>query len=80
MKGYLKSRLAILVCHLIILAIVRPLLEVNVQLLHNEFVNECWDGDEMLYVSMFDKDGNLAEIKQYNTWREHWKSCNDIFK
>lgn len=39
------------------LLLVKPILEVDVELLDNEFVNGCREGDKVLYVSSFDKNG-----------------------
>ena len=80
MKPHSKSRLSPSFCRLIPLPLVRLVLEVDVQLLKNEFVNGYQEGDRVLYVSPYDKDGNLAYIKKSETWGEYWWSCNDKFE
>jgi hypothetical protein len=54
-------------CPLIPLPIVRPILEIDVQLLENEFVNGYKEGDRVLYVSPYDKDGNTMDIRDEDT-------------
>lgn len=62
-KPYSKSRIAILLCHLFLLSLVRLILNVDVQLLENKFVNGYREDDRVLYVSHFYKDGNTMHIR-----------------
>ena len=71
MKPFSKSRFLIPLCWLIPLHVVRPILEIDVQLLENEFVNGYREGDRVLYVSPYDKDGNTIDIRDAYTWGEH---------
>jgi hypothetical protein len=80
MKPFSKSRVSIPLCRLISLPIVRPILAIDVQLLENEFVNGYRKGDRVLYVSSYDKDGNTMDIRDEDTWREHWQSSNKLFE
>lgn len=80
MKPFSKSRFSIPLCRLIPLPVVRPILEIDVQLLENEFVNGYREGDRVLYVSPYDKDGNTMDIRDAETWGEHWQSSNTSFE
>ena len=71
MKPFLNSIFLIPHCRLIPLHVVRPILEINVHLLKNEFVNGYREGSKVLYVSPYDKDGNTMDIRDADTWREH---------
>jgi hypothetical protein len=59
---------------------VRLILEIDVQLLENEFVNGSREGDRVLYVSSYNKDGNTMDIWDEDTWEEHWQSSNKSFE
>jgi hypothetical protein len=59
---------------------VRPILAIDVQLLVNEFVNGYREGDRVLYVFPYDKDGNTMDIRDEDTWEEHWRSSNKSFE
>jgi hypothetical protein len=48
--------------------------------LENEFVNGSREGDRVLYVSPYDKDGNTMDIWDEDTWEEHWQSSNKLFE
>ncbi len=52
-----KSRLSIPICRLEPLPLVRPILEFDVQLLENEFLNGYREGDRVLYVSIVNDRG-----------------------
>ena len=81
MKPFSKSRFSIPLCRLIPLSVVRPILEIDVQLLENEFVNGYREGDRVLYVSLYDKYyGNTMDIWDADTWEEHWQSSNKSFE
>jgi hypothetical protein len=58
---------------------VRPILTIDVQLLENEFVNGYREGDRVLYVSSYDKDENTMDIRDEDTWGEHWQFFNKSF-
>lgn len=49
-------------CCMISLHAVRPILEVDVQLLENEFKDGYRNGDMVFYVSLVDKDGSHATL------------------
>ena len=72
LKPFSKSRFSIPLCRLIPLPIVRPILEIIVLFLGNEFVNGYREGDRILYVSLYDKDGGTINIRHVDTWGEHW--------
>jgi hypothetical protein len=55
-------------------------LEIDVQLLENKFVNGYREGDRLLYVSPYDKDGNTIDIRDKDTWEQHWQSSNKSFE
>lgn len=80
MKSISKSRLSISLCKLIPLLLVRSILEVDVQLLKNEFVNGYREGNKVLYISLYDNNGVLKNIYNAETWGEYWQSCNESFK
>jgi hypothetical protein len=80
MKPFSKSRVSIPLCQLISLPIVRPILAIDVQLLENEFVNGYKEGDRVLYVSSYDKDGNTMDIRDEDTLEEHWQFSNKSFE
>ena len=67
MKPLSNSRFLIPLCRLIPLSIVRPILEIDVQLLKNEFVNGYREGGRVLYVSSYDKNGNTMDIQYADT-------------
>ena len=52
-----KSHLSILICRLEPLPLVRKILECDVQLLENEFLNGYRDGDRVLYISIVNDRG-----------------------
>ena len=49
-----KPCISVPICHLVSLPLVRPILEVDVQLLENEFVNGYREDNKILYVSVVD--------------------------
>lgn len=71
MKPLSNSRFLLPLCRLILLSVVRPILKIDVQLLKNKFVNGYRKGGRVLYVSSYDKNGNIMDIWDANTWREH---------
>lgn len=62
----------------------RLILEIDLEFLKNEFINVYMKGDRILYISPYDKDGKTIDIRDTDTWREHWqlfkKSFEEIFK
>ena len=54
-KPLRKSRISILICRLVSLAVVRHVFEVDVHLLESEFINDYRGGDRVLYVSIYDQ-------------------------
>lgn len=62
-KPYSKLRISIPLCHLFLLPLLRPILEVDVQLLENEFINGYREGDKVLYVSHFIKMETLWKLR-----------------
>ena len=78
-----KSRISIPICRLVSLAVVRPVLEVDVQFLENEFINGYREGDRILYVSVYDKKKSNqfelnAEVEA--TWNAHWHATDASFE
>jgi hypothetical protein len=69
-----KSRLSIPICRLEPLPLVRPILEFDVQLLENEFLNGYREGDRVLYVSIVnDRGKNLCVTKdKMRSWDPIW--------
>jgi hypothetical protein len=70
-----KSCLSISLCRLEPLPLVRPILEFDVQLLENEFLNGYREGDRVLYVSIFnDRGDNLCVTEdKVNSWDPIWQ-------
>ena len=77
-----KSRIFINICRLVSLAVVRHVLEVDVQLLESEFINGYREGDRILYVSVYDQKGNQSELNAEieATWNVHWRATNASFE
>ena len=69
-----KSQFSILLCRLHTLPLVRPINEVDVQRLENEFVTGYRDGDQVLYVAIYnDKAETLdVSIDMYDSWSSLW--------
>ena len=53
-KPLKKSWIFILICHLVSLAVVGHVLEVDVQFLENELINGYRECDRIFYVSVYD--------------------------
>jgi hypothetical protein len=77
-----KSRISIPICRLVSLAVVRPVLEVDVQFLNNEFINGYREGDRVLYVSVYDQKGNQFELNAEieENWNVHLRAANASFE
>lgn len=76
-----KSRFSIPLCRLQCLPLVRPINEVDVNRLENEFVMGYRDGDRALYVSPYN---NLDEVLLVSdnimaSWSSYWKDANEEF-
>lgn len=66
----------------LLLPLVRPISELEVQLLENEFVNGYRDGDKVLYVLIMDDKWRVHEAmhKIYDNWDKQWQLTNDSFE
>ena len=76
-----KSRFSIPLCRLRSLPLVRPINDVDVSRLENEFVMGYRDGDRALYVSPYN---NLDEVLLVSdnimaSWSSLWKEANEEF-
>lgn len=60
--------------------VVRLILELGVQLLEIEFVNCYREGDKILYVFAFDKEGESFYIIGVKSWGKHWQAINKLFE
>ena len=76
-----KSRFSIPLCRLRTLPLVRPINEVDVQRLENEFVTGYCDGDRVLYVSIYNDRAETLDVtsNMYDSWSGFWQSANDRF-
>ena len=81
-RHFSKSRLFISICCLKPLGLVRPILEFDVQLLENEFLNRYREGDCVLYVSIVnDRRENLCVTQdKLSSWDPIWQQVNDVFE
>ena len=77
-----KSRFSIPLCRLRTLPLVRPINEVDVQRLENEFVTGYRDGDRVLYVAIYNDKAETLDVTSdlYDSWSGHWQSANDRFE
>ena len=68
-----KSRFCVPLCRLVVLPLVRPILEGDVQLLETEFSNGYREGDCVLYVSVTINDGYFLDItdETVSSWDQH---------
>ena len=76
-----KSRFSIPLCRLCTLPLVRPINEVDVQWLENEFVTGYRDGNRVLYVSIYNDRAETLDVTSdlYDSWSSLWQSANDRF-
>ena len=60
----------------------RPINEVDVQRLENEFVTSYRDGDRVLYVSIYNDKVETLDITSdmFDSWSDLWQSANDRFE
>ena len=77
-----KSRFSIPLCQLCTLPLVRPINEVDVQRLENEFVTGYCDGDRVLYVAIYNDKAETLDVTSdlYDSWSGLWQSANDRFE
>ena len=77
-----KSHLRIPLCRLCTLPLVRPINEVDVQRLENEFVTGYCDGDHVLYVSIYNDKAETLDVMSdmFDSWSGLWQSANDRFE
>ena len=76
-----KSRFSIPLCRLKSLPLVRPISEVDVSRLENEFVMGYRDGDRSMYVSPYnDLDEELQVSDDIRaSWSSYWQEANEEF-
>ena len=79
---YEKSRFCVPLCRLVVLPLVRPILEGDVQLLETEFSNGYREGDRVLYVSIAKNDGSSLDVtdETVSSWDQHWQRANHRFE
>ena len=77
-----KSRLLVPLCRMIPMDRVRPIGDVDVQRLENEFVNGYRDGDRVLYISIFNNEEKSKDVTETDKtkWSPHWQRVNDEFE
>ena len=77
-----KSRFSIPLCRLCTLPLVRPINEVDVERLENEFVTGYRDGDRVLYVAIYNDKVETLDITSdmFDSWSGLWQSANDRFE
>ena len=77
-----KSRFKIPLCWLRTLPLVRPINEVDVQRLENEFVTGYCDGERVLYVSIYNDKAETLDIMSdmFDSWSSLWQSTNNRFE
>ena len=77
-----KSRFSIPLCRLRTLPLVRPINEVDVQRLENEFVTSYRDGDRVLYVAIYNDKAETLDVTSNisDSWSGLWQSTNDRFE
>lgn len=61
--------------------LVRPINEVDVQRLENEFVTGYRDGDRVMYVSIYDNIDQMLDVDDdiYSFWSDLWKEASAKF-
>ncbi len=77
-----RSRLSIPLCRMISLPQVRPLNEVEVQRLENEFINGYREGDRVLFVSPYNDLEQSQDVTEVytNEWGIYWHEVNAAFE
>ena len=68
-------------CRLEPLSLVRPILEFDVQLLDNEYLNDYGEGDSVLYVSIVNNHAENLCVKEHKLryCDPIWRQVNDVF-
>lgn len=81
-RPFSKSRIHIPLCHLRALLIVRPINEMDVTKMENEFCNGYRKGNTVLYFSLYnDKDETLPLTPEIvSEWNSHWVAKNCKFE
>ena len=76
-----KTRFSIPLCRLCCLPLVRPINEVDVSRLENEFVMGYREGDRALYVSPFNNLGEVLHVSDdiLSSWSSLWQEANEEF-
>ena len=80
-KPLKKSRFSIPLCRLQCLPLVRPINDVDVSRLENEFVMGYRDGDRALYVSPYNNLDELLLVSDniMASWSTLWREANEEF-
>jgi hypothetical protein len=81
LKPLHKSRLSILLCRLRCLSLVRPINDVDVSRLENEFVMGYRDRDRALYVSIYNNHDEVLHVSDdiQSSWNTFWQEVNEEF-
>ena len=76
-----KSRLSIPLRRMIPLLQVRPINELDVERLENEFVTGYRDGDRSIYVSIFNNQSQTVDVTNHlsSSWSALWKDASKSF-
>ena len=80
-KPLFKLRFSIPLCRLHCLPLVRPINEVDVTRLENEFVMGYREGDRALYVSPYNNLNEVLDVSDdiHNSWSSLWQRANEEF-
>lgn len=75
-KPICKSRLSIPLFCLVLVPWVWPILEIDMQILKNKYVNRYHEGNRMLYVFVYNGKGNMDGVIDVfiDTWNDHQRS------
>jgi hypothetical protein len=81
MRPLAKSRFSIPLCRLRCLPLVRPIIEVDVSRLENEFVMGYRDGDRAMYISPYNNVDEVLPVSEdiRASWSSYWQEANDEF-
>jgi hypothetical protein len=82
MKPLHKSHFFIRLCRLRCLPLVRPIIEVDVSRLENEFIMGYRDGDRALYVSRYNNPNEVLYVTDdiHNSWSLFLQEVNEEFE
>ena len=66
---------------MITLPIMRPINEVDVELLENEFAKGYHDENRTMYVSIFNNHGHMVNITDHlsSSWSVLWREASEFF-